>query len=129
MRGLHCTAEGTLYECSLERAPQQGIRVFALETAAWRYGFILIGIGDGGDLARHEELLTDFGRAVAICLENRWQKERMNQNTVEWRDEEGLREPRFPELAESTGVGYFLVDREGWYRQVNDGCDQIRQAR
>jgi hypothetical protein len=38
----------------------------------------LIGVADAGDLARHAELLTDLVRLVANCLENRWQKERLD---------------------------------------------------
>ena len=86
-----CTACAALQKGSKELvencllADQEELHVLGMKTAERSYGYMLLRIESPEEFRVYEPFLKNFANAVAITLENRWQKEHLEITNEELR--------------------------------------------
>ncbi|MFC1743308.1 PAS domain S-box protein [Candidatus Riflebacteria bacterium] len=115
--------EAKSYPCAL--ADEDKIRAYPLETTIQLYGYILVTVCNVNEYTLYEPYVKNLGNSIALVLENRWHKNRLetlvNERTLALKNSE----EKFRRVFEDSGVGMVLSDHKGRYVQVNRAMTEI----
>ncbi len=94
------------YSCPL--TGQTGISMFPLETSERFFGFLLVHVEQAEGFTPYEPFLKNFANSIAITLENRWQRERLETANAELR----THREHLEELVEERSAELVKVNKE-----------------
>ncbi len=119
------SADLSSYDCQL--AADNGVRTFAITTLDGFYGHLLVEMQDPQQFALYEPFLVNLANAIALALENKWQRKQLELWAKE-RVEES--EGRFRALVEQAADAFILHDAQGRMVDVNQtACESLGYSR
>jgi PAS domain S-box-containing protein len=130
-----CFKDASIIDCKL--AGRNGICVLPLETSDRLYGFLQISIENIEKFSLYESFLKNISNSIAINMENRWQKERMeasNKDLEEYRDYlENIVEKRTSELTKTNQqLNQVIAEcklKEVELQKYQDGLEELVEDR